>query len=57
MNPKEAESHHMGTPFGPSTTGAAAGGDAAAIKHDGHVIGSFRLAGLAGHHCSAEVEA
>lgn len=57
MNPKEAESHHMGTPFGPSTTGAAAGGDAAAIKHDGHVIGSFRLAGLAGHHCSTEVEA
>lgn len=47
----------MGTPFGPSATGAAAGGDTAAIKHDSHVIGSFRLAGLTGHHCSAEVEA
>lgn len=53
MNPKEAESHHMGTPLGPGATGAAAGGDAAAIKHDGHVVGSFRLASLTGHHGSA----
>lgn len=47
----------MGTPFGPSTTGAAAGSDAAAIKHDRHVVGSFRLTSLTGHHCSTEVEA
>lgn len=47
----------MGAPFGPSATGAAAGGDAAAIEHDSHVIRSFRLAGLTGHHRSTEVEA
>lgn len=57
MDPEEAECHHMGTPFGPCATGTAAGSDAAAIKHDRNIVGSFRLTGLTGHHCSAEMEA
>lgn len=57
MDPEEAEGHHMSTPFGSSATGAAAGSDAAAIKHDRHVVSSFRLTGLTGHNCSTEMEA
>lgn len=57
MDPKEAECDHMGTPFGPGATGAAAGSNAAAVKHDGHVVGSFRLTSLTRHHCGTEMEA
>ena len=57
MDPEEAERHHVSAPFGPGATRTAAGSDAAAIKHDRHVVGSFRLAGLAGHHCGTEMEA
>lgn len=57
VNPEEAEGHHMSTPFGTSAACTAAGRDAAAIKHDGHIVGSFRLTGLTGHHCSTEMEA
>lgn len=56
MDPEEAERNHVGAPFGPGTAGAAAGRDAAAVKHDRHVVGAFRLAGLVGHHGSAEME-
>lgn len=56
MDPEEAESHHVGAPLGPGATGAAAGGDAAAIEHDRHVVSAFGLAGLAGHHCGAQME-
>lgn len=57
MDPKETKGHYMGTPFGPSSTCAAAGSDAATVEHDGHIVGSFRLTGLTGHHGSTEVEA
>ncbi len=57
MDPKEAECHYMGTPFGPSAASAATGSDAAAIKHDRHIVGSFRLTGLTGHHRGTQMEA
>lgn len=57
MDPEETECHHMGTPLGSCTTGTAAGGDATAIKHDRHVVGSFRLTGLSGDYCSTEMKA
>ena len=57
VDPEEAECHHVGTPLGPGATGAAAGSDAAAVKHDRHIVGPFGLTGLTGHHCSTEVEA
>lgn len=57
MDSEETESHYMGTPFSPSSTGAAAGGDAATVKHDSYVVGSFRLSSLTRHHCSTEMEA
>lgn len=41
MDAEEAEGHDVGAPFGPSTTGAAAGSDSAAVKHHNHVVGSF----------------
>jgi len=41
VDSEEAQGHHMGTPFGSCTTGTAAGSDAAAIKHDCHIVGSF----------------
>lgn len=56
VDPEEAEGHHVGAPLGPGAAGAAAGRDAAAVEHDGHVVGSFGLAGLVGHHSGAEVE-
>lgn len=56
MDPEEAERHHVSAPFGPSAAGTAAGGDAAAIKHDGYIVRSFRLPRLIGHHCSTEME-
>lgn len=57
VDPEEAQSDHVGAPFGPGAARAAAGRDAAAVEHDGHVVGSFRLAGLTGHHCSTKMEA
>lgn len=57
VDPEEAQGHHMGAPFGPSATGAAAGSDAAAIEHDRHIVGAFGLPRLVGHHCGTEVEA
>lgn len=57
MDPEEAESHYVGAPFSTSSAGAAAGSDAAAIEHDGHIVGPFRLTSLTGHHCSTEMEA
>lgn len=56
MDPEEAERHHVSAPFGPSAAGTAAGGDAAAIKHDCYIVCSFRLTRLIGHHCSTEME-
>lgn len=56
VDPEEAKCHHMSTPFGPGSTGTAAGGDAAAIKHDRNVVGSLWLTRLTGHNCSTEME-
>lgn len=41
VNPEEAERHNMSAPFGPGSTGAAAGSDATAVKHDCHVVGTL----------------
>lgn len=57
MYSEKAESDYVGTPFCPGAAGTAAGSDAAAVKHDGHVIGCFRLTRLTGHYSSAEMEA
>ena len=57
VDAEEAECHHVGTPLGPGAAGAAAGRDAAAVEHDGHVVGALGLASLLGHHGGAEVEA
>lgn len=56
MDAEEAEGHDMRAPFGPSTTGAAAGSDPAAVKHHSHVVGSFGGHHLRWHHCSTQVE-
>lgn len=56
MDAEEAEGHDVGAPFGPSTTGAAAGSDSAAVKHHSHVVGSFGGDYLRRHHCSTQVE-
>lgn len=39
--PEEAKCHHMSTPFGPSSTGAAAGSDTATVEHDCHIVGTL----------------
>lgn len=41
VNPEEAERHNMSAPFGPGSTGAAAGGDAATVEHDRHIVGTL----------------
>lgn len=56
MDPEEAERNHVGAPLGPGAAGAAAGRDAAAVEHDRHVVGPFRLAGLVGDHGGTEME-
>lgn len=56
VDAEETECHHMGAPFGPSATGAAAGSDPAAVKHHSHVVGPFGRDHLRWHHCSTQVE-
>lgn len=56
MNPEETECHHMGTPLSSSAAGTAAGSNTAAVKHNRHVVCSFRLTSLSWHHCSTEME-
>lgn len=56
MDAEETECHDMGTPFGPSPTGTAAGSDPAAVKHHSHVVGPFGRDHLRWHHCSTQVE-
>lgn len=56
MDSEETQRHHVGAPLRPSPTGAATGSDAAAVEHDGHVVGALGLPGLGRHHGGTEVE-
>ena len=56
VDSEETQRHHVGAPLGPRPAGAATGSDAAAVEHDGHVVGALGLSGLGGHHGGAEVK-
>lgn len=54
--PEEAERHDVSTPLGPSSAGAAARRDPAAIKHHRHVVRTFGWHHLWGYHSGAQME-